>query len=568
MADVLEITPRDIGSEGPVRGEHDNPRETTHHMGVQPPTGREDDKKVIVEKLWSNDSIQSSKAQKGGISIISIVGKGGIGKTTLAKMVFKEVKEHFGKCRWWVCVSERQNRKVLVRQILREVCKGSRENPYCSMNDVWELEWWEEEVEGTLMAGAMGSNILITSRKKNVSKGMCASYVHELPEFSFDQSWELFLKEASQTEEDLVLHRIRDVGERIVRKCGGLLLVIKTVGSMMRTKKCIQKTGNSWRVVRYGNGRCLQLKSVAKFFQDYKMERERLIWQWLVHELIEEKEGIDVEMTANQYIDDLMNRCLIEKARGYGYEGTHLTLHNILHDLALYIDGREYSHASATEHTHHKSLLSVHDDAEGHKPNALETANKGELSIEGLRGGRVKVIDAKKVHLKERHELNGVELYFKVGDDDRVGSASEERGLLEALEPPHGIERLAICDYERDRPVWYLDTNYVDLRTLCLERCPLLATVIGIKSLENLQVRECPTFCALLSMPLLKSLNISDCDGLNTIGDLPKLETLHVYGSGNGLPQWVWGLSNWRHCNYTLSLRTSAWEATGNASPN
>uniref|UniRef100_A0A5K1FBC6 Disease resistance protein winged helix domain-containing protein n=2 Tax=Nymphaea colorata TaxID=210225 RepID=A0A5K1FBC6_9MAGN len=41
--------------------------------------------------------------------------------------------------------------------------------------------------------------------------------------------------------------------------------------------------------------------------KDYKIERERLIWQWLAHGLIEEKEGIDVEVTANQYIDDLMN---------------------------------------------------------------------------------------------------------------------------------------------------------------------------------------------------------------------------------------------------------------------
>ncbi|XP_031499296.1 uncharacterized protein LOC116263702 [Nymphaea colorata] len=153
MADVFG---RDIGGEGLVHGEHENPRETTHHMGVQPPTGREDDKKVIVEKLLSNHSTETSKAQKGGVSIISI--------------------------------------------ILREVCKGSGENPDCSLSelcsqlrnelskgkfllvldDVWELKWWEQEVEGTLMMGVMGSNILMTSRNKNVSYGMRASYMHQL----------------------------------------------------------------------------------------------------------------------------------------------------------------------------------------------------------------------------------------------------------------------------------------------------------------------------------------------------------------------------------------------------
>nr|VVW83956.1 unnamed protein product [Nymphaea colorata] len=158
----------------------------------------------------------------------------------------------------------------------------------------------------------------------------------------------------------------------------------------------------------------------------------------------------------------------------------------------------------------------------------LKDLNKlnGEMSIEGLGGGRVKVIDAKKAQLKVKHELSGVKFYFGEQDNDRVDNASEERGLLEALEPPHGIERLGFCDYKGDGPAWYLDTNYGELQMLCLESCPSRLTVIRIKSLEELKVDYCPTLCELPSMPSLNSLKIFMCDGFSTIGDLPALKSL------------------------------------------
>ncbi|KAF3776203.1 putative late blight resistance protein-like protein [Nymphaea thermarum] len=715
MAGMFGITPN--GGEGPVHGEHDNPQERTYHMGVQPPIGREKDKKDIVKMLLSNDSTESSKTHKGGVSIISIVGKGGIGKTTLAKMVFKETEEHFGKrqtVRIWCSRYYEKCARDLEKTLncsLSELCTQlrnelSKEKFLLVLDDVWELKWWEEEVEVTLMAGVMGSNILITSRNKDVSEGMRA-YMYELQEFSFDQSSELFLKTAlrgCQTQEDLVMHNVRDVGERIVRKCGGLPLVVKTVGSMMRTKKMHTE---DWKFVEGSKiwewkmpadssssseisgkilpGVMLSYDDLPHYLRscfvycciypkDCEIKRERLIKQWVAHGFIEEKEGIDVEVTANQYIEDLIKRCLIDTHDTF--YGTSLKLHDIFHDLALYIGGKEYSHA---KHTHHLSLVGV-QDAEVHKCNASGAANKlhtilvdgfssdwpsvfikdltnfkwlrvlslrdceidelpksiedlslvkyldlswslvrrlpssigrlynlqtldlsesrikelpkemgelcnlrhlglkdtwflefiaeglgkltnlrtlhrfmvcedkgktrgcninelkdlkklkGELSIEGLRGGRVKMIDAKKVHLKERHELNEVKFYFKEQEDDRVDNASEERGLLEALEPPHCIESLGIYGYKGDRPACYLDTNYEDLRMVHQERCPSWATAIEIKSLEELEVSECPTLCALPSMPLLKSLEISYCDGLNTIGDMPALESLNVYG--------------------------------------
>ena len=53
------------------------------------------------------------------VSIISIVGVGGVGKTTLAQLVFnrEEIKEHFEQ-KLWVCISDNFDVKIIVQNIL------------------------------------------------------------------------------------------------------------------------------------------------------------------------------------------------------------------------------------------------------------------------------------------------------------------------------------------------------------------------------------------------------------------------------------------------------------------
>ncbi|XP_049931585.1 putative disease resistance protein RGA3 [Nymphaea colorata] len=704
MVDLFKTKPKD-NSQGPIGVEDDNPRETTHHIGAQPPIGRENDKRVIVEKLLFNCSRQSSMPEKHDVSIISIVGEGGIGKTTLAKMVFNEVEQQFRDHRWWVCVSERPKRKDLLRKILKEVCKESKAgldtslNDLCTqirrelwkkrfllvLDDVWELDWWQGEVESTLMRGLMGSKILITSRNIDVSKGVGALYMHRLPILKDDESWNLFLNKALMTETDLASHNLQDIAKKIVKKCSGLPLVNMEKAEWKAVADSViwdWKMPASSSSSQYGSilpGLIMSYDDLPPYLRccfvycsifpkDHEIKRELLIMQWVAHGLVEEKEGVGVEVTANQYIEDLRRRCLIETHRSD--RGTCVKLHDILHDLASYVGGKEYSHAFATEQTRHLSLLGQANAEAAMKYNASGAANKvrtillsaslplvelinfkrlrvlslmkcridelsnsieclsllkyldlrwsevrrlprsigrlynlqtldlsdsdieelpvemvelcnlrylgmertvclkfmaeglgkltnlwtlhkflvcndnggcnirelenlnklkGKLLIEGLGGGRVKAIDAEKAQLKEKHELNVVELVFEV--DDNV---SEHRSLLEALEPPHGIERLRICDYEGDTPAWYLDTtNYMELRTLQLRCCPLLATVIGINCLENLEVNICPTLCELPSMPSLKSLKVNGCNGLKTLANMPILESLEVVECGS-----------------------------------
>uniref|UniRef100_A0A5K0UY24 NB-ARC domain-containing protein n=1 Tax=Nymphaea colorata TaxID=210225 RepID=A0A5K0UY24_9MAGN len=420
MVDLLNATPK-VKSEDPIGGEHDNPRETTQLINTaQPPMGRADDKEK-VKKLLFDGFTESSALGKDGVFIVSIVGQGGIGKTTLAKKVFNEVEEQFGNRRWWVCVSEKPNRMGLLQKILKEVSKESKGEPLkgntsfpdlCTqlqnelskskfllvLDDLWELDWWVGEVEGILLGGAKESKILITSRKVEVSEGIGAK-MHKLPQMSFDERWSLFLRVAKKQEHDLESHNLKGIGKKIVAKCGGLPLVVQKVGSLMRTKGMMKDDWESiekseiwkWKMPASLSsseisgsilpGLILSYDDLPHYLKscfvycciypkDYVIERNRLVMQWIAHGLIDQDKGIDVEVIANQWIKELINRFMIEET-----EDKNLKLHDILHDLALYVGGKEYSHASATEHTRHLSLLDV-DDAEADKDNVSEAASK------------------------------------------------------------------------------------------------------------------------------------------------------------------------------------------------
>ncbi|CAN6476047.1 unnamed protein product [Victoria cruziana] len=370
-------------------------RKTTSLISWQGTVGREVDKKKILENLLPKGFVHGT--EKRNLSVISITGQGGIGKTTLAKTVFNEVDKEFGNHRWWVCVSQKPDLKELVRKILESVTEKPPESSQLELlckclkrelsnkkfllvlDDVWDLEWWEQ-VKTLLVEGAVGSAVLITTRKKQISDDVNSTYMHKLERLSQQESWDLFVVNAlkdDQTEYDLAGQNVKEVGETIVQKCGGLPLVIQTVGRLLRSKNMRR---HEWTVVEksmiwewkipsssapYGDilpGLLLSYDDLSPYLKncfvycsiypkDYVIQRDELIMQWIAHGLVEVASRIDVETRGNDYLNDLIGRCLIEETKGA------VKLHDILHDLALHIGGKEYSHNFATEHTRHLSLM-------------------------------------------------------------------------------------------------------------------------------------------------------------------------------------------------------------------
>ncbi|PKI34012.1 hypothetical protein CRG98_045630 [Punica granatum] len=94
--------------------------------------GRDKDKNEIIEFLLNTDFDEN-------VTVLPIVGIGGLGKTTLARLVFndKSVKEYF-ELKLWVCVSTYFDVQNILRKILRECIASEELNANLDMHELQE----------------------------------------------------------------------------------------------------------------------------------------------------------------------------------------------------------------------------------------------------------------------------------------------------------------------------------------------------------------------------------------------------------------------------------------------
>ncbi|XVF78409.1 hypothetical protein PTKIN_Ptkin14bG0130000 [Pterospermum kingtungense] len=345
---------------------------------------RVEDEKAIKDMLLC----ESSTEEKRALRIICVVGMGGIGKTTLTRLAFNDpdVERHFEK-RIWVCVSDPfEEQKIAIHileslvgrkpdltgkeNIMREISKyTSGKKILLVLDDVWteDSSNWEQ-LKASLKNSSPESRLLLTTRKKEVGMAMGSRSTTDMffvGKLSEDKCWSLFshLAYFERTREER--ENLEDIGRKIVERCRGLPLAVKTLGSLLRfkTKKHEWQSildSKMWEIEEVEKGvfpplllsyydltpvlrQCFSYCAI--FPKDYDIEKDRLIKLWMAQGFVKKKGTKGMEIIGEEYFNKLAMRSFFQdfehRSMISGDVKIYCKMHDIVHDFAQLLTEKE-----------------------------------------------------------------------------------------------------------------------------------------------------------------------------------------------------------------------------------
>ncbi|KAL7082580.1 hypothetical protein ACP275_14G108300 [Erythranthe tilingii] len=238
--------------------------QTTSLIDLEEVCGRKFESENLVSKLVGG----GGGGEELGIFVLSIVGTGGLGKTTLAKLAYNDtrVQKHF-ELRIWICVSDpfneveiakgivasvkkldnppNTNQSEMVLQSLKETISGKRF--LLVLDDVWtedSTKW--EPLRICLKGGGLDSRILVTTRNARVAlmMGSVKNDIHHLGHLSHEECWLLLSRIALFGKSEKEREKFQNIGKEIANKCKGLPLAAKTLGSLLQFKNSVEAWDN------------------------------------------------------------------------------------------------------------------------------------------------------------------------------------------------------------------------------------------------------------------------------------------------------------------------------------
>ncbi|XP_028550880.1 putative disease resistance protein RGA4 [Dendrobium catenatum] len=258
--------------------------------------GRLREKELVMEWLRNPSNEHRGTDLYRNISLLSIVGHGGMGKTTLLQHVYKDEITREFDLKMWVCVSNNFDVKKVIADMLESLKKerprsetlvalqGRLEEEVMSrkfllvLDDIWEEDeekdkskW--EDVLAPLASGSFGSKILVTTRMDSVA---------------------LMFAKVINKEEEIVKFKENEG-----------LLGQNSISSNLRL---------SYIVLPKHLQNCFAFCCMSP--QNHTFDKGDLIRMWIALGFIQPSQGMTMEDIGGRYFDVLVEKTFFEKVRG------------------------------------------------------------------------------------------------------------------------------------------------------------------------------------------------------------------------------------------------------------
>ncbi|KAL6272932.1 hypothetical protein ACE6H2_023624 [Prunus campanulata] len=578
--------------------------------------GRESEKEEIVNLLMQQGDDDQSGNSNNKVSVIPIVGIGGLGKTTLAKWVYddKRVVGHF-ELRMWASVPVDFELTRLTRLILgsaldteisdkltpdqlqgrlREALKDKKF--LLVLDDVWKddaLKW--SQLRDLLIEGAKsGSKILVTTRSTTVASIMGTVPANINLEFlSHKDSLSLFVECAFKEGHEKQYPSLFKMGEAIVRKCGGVPLAVKTLGSQLYSKtderewklvrdseiwELKQEDGHILPALRLSYTRlpphlrqclayCSQLQKDRIGYASYA-----LIGYWMAHGILDQSRGhgnMELEDIGELYFKDLWARSFFQNVIDC-HTFYKFDMHDLIHDLVQSVAQDEYFTVKSaytkdiSENVRHLTFLEAGQNVSTmlQKLNKVQTVVADEIEIDesflctcfsrfkylqvvALPGCSLQVL---RISIGSQKHLRYLDLSY----NEAITKLPNAICRLQSLQTLNLIGCVNLEELPRDirklislTSLWLTtkETSFTENGVGCLKSLRFLS-IIECSNLTSLP-RETSYLASLWTLWIYKCKQL-DLGNVNYQGTPLRLQKLWIQGVPRmvALPEWLQGAAN------------------------